>query len=360
MSAALASVRLEEVLRLARERGASDVHLCAGMTPVMRVDGALQDQDTVTLSSAEISEIVQTVLTPEEHLRLVETGDLTASLRNDSNGTLRIHVYLTACGPTVAIRLLPHHVPALETLALPRSFCSFASRANGIVLVTGPTGSGKSTAVAALIDRINRTQAKHIVTIEDPIEYEHRSDRSFVTQRQVTRDVRSFGEALSGALRSDPDVIVLGELRESATMLAALNAAETGHLVFATLHTGDAPQTIDRIVGSFGGDAQEQVRIQLAQTLIGIACLRLIPRAAAPGRVCAAELLIANDAVRSLIRDGKTHQLRNVISAGRQMGMQTLEAHISELLARREITFEAAQASTERPDEVRSVAAGLR
>lgn len=359
MSAALASVRLAEVVRVARERGASDVHLCPGMTPAMRVDGILQTQETVALSEDELGEIVRVALSAEDQRRFTAAGDVTALLREAGQGTMRLHVYRAQAGTAVAIRLFPGRIPPLESLRLPAAFCSFANRSHGIVLVTGPTGSGKSTAVAALLDRINRTQAKHILTIEDPIEYVHASERSLVTQRQVPRDVPTFSQAIHEALRSDPDVILVGELREPAAMLAALTAAETGHLVFATLHTGDAPQTIDRVVGAFRADAQEQIRVQLAQTLIGVACLRLIPAAAGAGRVCATELLVATDAVRSLIRDGKTHQLRNVISAGRQFGMQTLETHISELIARREITLEAAKQVTERAAELRNAFQGV-
>jgi twitching motility protein PilT len=204
-----------------------------------------------------------------------------------------------------------------------------------------------------MVDRINRTQSKHIVTIEDPIEYRHRPERSIVTQRQVNRDVDSYAGAVYGALRSDPDVILVGEMRDSETMHAALTAAETGHLVLTTLHTGDAPQTIDRIVGAFNGNIQEQMRIQLAQTLVGVVCMRLVPRAYGQGRRAAVEVLVANDAVRTLIRDAKSHQLRNVISTNRQSGMQTLEMHLTDLVARREISLEAARAVANQPHEVR-------
>jgi twitching motility protein PilT len=208
--------------------------------------------------------------------------------------------------------------------------------------------------MAATVDRINRTQARHVMTIEDPIEYEHRSNRSIINQRELGRDVQACAQAVYGALRSDPDVILIGEMRDPQTMHAALTAAETGHLVLTTLHTGDAAQTVDRIVGSFEGDKQEQIRIQLAQTLVGVVCMRLLQRAGGRGRRCAAEVLVASDAVRNIIRDGKSHQLRNVISTSRQTGMQTLEAHLSDLLARREISLEHARLVTERPDELRA------
>jgi twitching motility protein PilT len=268
-------------------------------------------------------------------------------------GRIRVHAYRTTEGTSLAIRLLAPSIPSLESLHLPPIVSSFADRPHGIVIFAGPTGSGKSTAMAAILDRINRTQARHVITIEDPIEYEHRSNRSVVNQRERGRDVPTYAQAVYGALRSDPDVMLIGEMRDPATMHAALTAAETGHLVLTTLHTGDAAQTVDRIVGVFEGDKQEQIRVQLAQTLVGVVCMRLLPRASGQGRRCAVEVLVANDAVRNIIRDGKTHQIRNIISTSRQTGMQTLEAHLSDLVARREISLDHARLATERPDELR-------
>jgi twitching motility protein PilT len=224
------------------------------------------------------------------------------------------------------------------------------------VLFVGPTGSGKTTSLAALIDHINRTSNRHIVTVEDPVEYEHKSMRSIVSHRELGGDVHDYASAVRSCLRADPDVILIGELRDTATMAAALTAAETGHLVFSTLHTGDAAQTVDRIVDAFGANAQGEVRVQLAQTLIGVVSQRLVPRAAGRGRRAAAEILVATDAVRALIRDGKTHQLRNAIQTGRTAGMQTLETHLSELVVRREVTLEAAGSVTDRPGEIRTIA----
>jgi twitching motility protein PilT len=210
--------------------------------------------------------------------------------------------------------------------------------------------------LAALLDRINRTHAKHIVTIEDPVEYLHASLKCIVSQREVGRDSGSFAEAVHGALRSDPDVILLGEMRDAVTMHAAVTAAETGHLVFATLHTADAAQAVDRIIGMFGGEMQEQIRIQLAQTLAAVVCLRLVPRSSGAGRCCAAELLLGTDAARALIRDGKTHQLRALMETSRAMGMQTLESHLGELASIGEIAVEDARAACVRPSELRTAA----
>lgn len=354
MTASLAPVRVSEVLRIARLRNASDVHLRAGLAPVLRVDGALEAQPALLPTEEEVAAVAAALLPSHAIDLLARTGDATVTNRlGGDDGTIRVHAYRTAHGTCLAIRMLATGIPSLESLHLPAAIGAFTEKPHGLLIFAGPTGSGKSTSLAALVDRINRTQTKHIVTIEDPIEYEHTSNRSVVNQRELGRDVPSFAEAIYGALRSDPDVILVGEMRDPETMHAALTAAETGHLVLTTLHTGDAAQTVDRIVGVFEGNRQQQIRHQLAQTLVGVVCMRLVPRACGRGRRCAAEVLVANDAVRNLIRDAKTHQIRNVISTSRQIGMQTLEAHLSELVARREVDAHTARLVTDRPDEVR-------
>lgn len=353
MTAALAPVRLSEVLRVARLRNASDVHLCAGVAPVLRVDGALESQQTVVPTGEEVGAVTASLLDDRARDLLVSRGDATVTRLVEDVGSIRVHAYRTSEGTCLAIRLLAASIPSVESLHLPPVVGTFADKPHGLVIFAGPTGSGKSTALAAMVDRINRTQARHVLTIEDPIEYRHVSNRSIINQRELYRDVPSYAEAVYGALRSDPDVILVGEMRDPATMHATLTAAETGHLVLTTLHTGDAAQTVDRIVGVFEGDKQEQIRVQLAQTLIGVVCMRLLPRASGQGRRSALEVLVANDAVRNVIRDGKTHQIRNIISTSRQTGMQTLESHLSDLIARREITLDSARLATERPDELR-------
>lgn len=353
MTAALAPVRLSEVLRVARLRNASDVHLCAGVAPVLRVDGALESQQTLVPTGEEVGAVTASLLDERARELLISRGDATVTRQVEEVGSIRVHAYRTSEGTCLAIRLLAASIPSVESLHLPPVVGTFADKPHGLVIFAGPTGSGKSTALAAMIDRINRTQARHVLTIEDPIEYEHVSNRSIINQRELHRDVPSYSDAVHGALRSDPDVILVGEMRDPSTMHAALTAAETGHLVFTTLHTGDAAQTVDRIVGVFEGDKQEQIRVQLAQTLIGVVCMRLLPRASGQGRRSALEVLVANDAVRNVIRDGKTHQIRNIISTSRQIGMQTLESHLSDLVARREIALESARLATERPDELR-------
>jgi twitching motility protein PilT len=354
MTAVLAPVRLNEVFRVARLRNASDVHLRAGVPPVLRVDGLLEAQPTVIPSAEEVTAVAQSLLGLQAFGTLERDGDVTIGCSPEAAGRIRVHAYRTADGPAIAIRLLASTIPSLETLQLPNVIAAFAEKSHGLLIFAGPTGSGKSTALAALIDRINRSHARHILTIEDPIEYRHSPHVSVINQREVGREVASFAEAIYGALRSDPDVLLVGEMRDPNTMHAALTAAETGHLVLTTLHTGDASQTVDRIVGVFAGDKQEQVRLQLAQTLLAVICMRLVPRASGQGRRCVAEILVANDAVRNVIRENKTHQLRNIIATSRQLGMQTLEAHLSDLVARREITVEAARAVTQRPGELRA------
>ena len=352
MSDLLVPIRLAELLRLARSKNASDLHVAPNLLPVLRVDGRLEQFGTRT-SPHECALMSDELLDEVSRERLGEFGDATIAYRDAELGCFRIHAYRTREGVSFAMRLLALSIPTLESLHLPSAVAAFAQRQSGLVLFAGPTGSGKTTALAALIDRINRQDPRHIITIEDPIEYEHASYKAMVSQREVGRDVQSFAGALTGALRSDPDVILVGELRDAETMRAALTAAETGHLVFATLHTGDSPQTIDRIIDAFPSEAQTQVRVQLSQTLLAVVCLRLIPRLSGPGRRAAAEVLLGNDAVRNLIRDQKTHQVRNVIATSRQSGMQTLESHLSELVMRREISLEAAQAATDRPSDVR-------
>jgi twitching motility protein PilT len=353
MTAALASVRLEETLRYARARNASDIHLVPGMTPVIRIDGALNHhQATVALCRAELEALTNALLDDRARDVLAQKGDVSVSYRHGDLGAFRIHAFQTEPGISIAIRLLSKEIPTLEKLDLPTAIADFSRRPHGLVLFTGPAGSGKSTALAALVDGINRRDCVHVITLEDPLEHRHECDRALISHREIGRDAPTFASALHGALRSDPDVILIGELRDAETMQAALTAAETGHLVLATVHTSTAPQTIDRIVGSFAGSLQDQVRIQLAQTLIGIVCLRLVRRSGRSGRRAAAEIMIANDAVRAAIRDGKTHHLRNVMLTSRPCGMQTLEQHLRDLILRGEITEEDARDASERPAEV--------
>jgi twitching motility protein PilT len=337
MKGSLAEIRLQDVLHVARTRGASDVHLVCGAAPALRIDGRLQAQACSQIDAEETAAIAEMLFGSEEVASVRAGHDRSRTWWSSEFGTIRVHAFRCSRGIALAMRLLQERVPSLESTHLPGAVTSLASKERGLVIFAGPTGSGKSTSLAALIDRINATWARRIVTIEDPIEYRHENKNSIVTQCEIGSDARSFASALKGVLRADPDVIMVGEMRDTATMRAALTAAETGHLVLTTLHTGDAPQTIDRIVDAFDGPEQAQVRMQLAQVLCAVVCQRLIPRHPRPGRRALAEVLIANAAVRNLIREGRTHQLHNAMLTGRQAGMLTFEEHLKELVGAREI-----------------------
>ncbi len=352
----MSRIRLFDLLRLARERDASDLHLVPGERPTLRVDGALVRLDARPLAPEEIADLGAILLDSRGLATLCERGDADGALRDRELGMFRVHAYRCFGQPRFAIRLMARTIPSLERLFFPPIVGQLATKHAGLVLFVGPTGSGKTTALAALIDRINRTSERHIVTVEDPVEYVHVPLRGFVSHREMGSDVPDFASAIRSCLRADPDVILIGELRDPTTIQSALTAAETGHLVFSTLHTGDAAQTIDRIIDAFSGGQQLHVRAQLAQTLIGVVSIRLVERASGGGRRAAVEVLVATEAVRALIRDGKTHQLRNAIVTGRAAGMQTLETHLSELVVRRDVTLEAARATTDRAGEVRALA----
>ncbi|MEO9170792.1 MAG: PilT/PilU family type 4a pilus ATPase [Candidatus Baltobacteraceae bacterium] len=352
MSGAIAEVRLADLIHTARSRNASDIHFSPNVDAAIRVDGGLEHIAGPSLSSHEIRAIASTLI-DGAGLARAEAGEDVSQTWNDGDGLIRVHAFRADGGLSLSLRLLNRTLPSLEELRLPPVVSAFARRSRGLVLFAGPTGSGKSTSLAAIVDRINSTSSRRILTIEDPIEYRHTSKRSSVVQREIGRDAPTFEKALVGALRADPDIIVVGEMRESATMRAALTAAETGHLVLATLHTGDAVQTIDRIVDAFSGPAQAQIRAQLAQVLVGVVCQHLVRSASGAGRRLAAEVLVANDAARVLIREMRTHQLRNVILTGRDCGMQTLEHHLGELMAHGEIAVDAAMAVSDRSDEIR-------
>jgi twitching motility protein PilT len=267
----------------------------------------------------------------------------------------RLHAFKTMRGLRLAFRFLAAEIPTLEALDLPAVITTLAARTSGLIVFTGPTGSGKTTALAALIDRINRTSERVIVTVEDPVEYFHAPLRSVIAHCEIGSDVPDYAAAIRSFMRADPDVILVGEMRDRATMEAVLSAAETGHLVLSTLHTIDAAQTIDRMIDAFASDAQCQIRTQLASTLLAVVSLRLVPLRNGDGRTASAEILIGTDAVRAMIRDGKTHQLRNAIATGRAAGMRTLETSLSDLVVRGTISLEVARLAATRPAEVRDL-----
>lgn len=322
---------LLELLSIAVEKKASDLHLTVQSPPVLRIDGELVRLGNTPLTAGDTEKMLQELLNEEQQRRFAVQGELDFSYSLPGRGRFRVNAYRQRGTVAMALRVIPYQVLTLQELGFPPVVASLARQERGLVLVTGPTGSGKSTTLAAMIDLINSEQACHIITLEDPIEYLHRHKLSIINQREVGSDTQSFALALRSALRQDPDVILIGEMRDLETISIALTAAETGHLVLATLHTTDAPQTVDRIVDVFPPYQQQQIRVQLAAVLQGIIAQQLLPRSDRPGRVAALEILVATPAVRNLIREGKTHQLASVIQTGAKYGMQTMEGALRRL-----------------------------
>ncbi|CCQ97429.1 twitching motility protein [[Clostridium] ultunense Esp] len=323
----------EEWLGRAFEAGASDLHLSIGSPPILRIDGALTPLEGEKITSAFMEKLPALLLNDFQQRLFLETGEVDLSYSLPGISRYRVNVYRQRGGVSIAARVIPSHIPSLGELQMPKVLREVAEKPHGLFLVTGPTGSGKSTTLAAMINHINETQAKHIITLEDPIEYLHPHKRSIVDQREIGNDTVSFASGLRASLRQDPDVILVGEMRDLETISTAITAAETGHLVLATLHTNDAAQTVDRIIDVFPAEQQGQIRLQVAEVLIGILSIRLLPLATGKGRVAATEILINTPAVANLIRQSKSHQLRSLMQTGRALGMHTMEMHIRELLA---------------------------
>jgi twitching motility protein PilT len=344
---------IDDLLEQVVLRGASDLHLAVGSEPVIRVNGRLERlQDHARLTPHDTQQMLYRILSTEQQKQFEIKRQIDISYSLPGLARFRVNVYFQRESLGAAFRLIPAELKTLEDLGLPPILREFARKPRGLVLVTGPTGSGKSTTLAAVIDEINRTRADHIMTIEDPIEFLHRHKGCIVNQREIGPDAISFAEALRGALRQDPDVILLGEMRDLETISTALTAAETGHLVFATLHTQDAPSTVDRLIDVFPAAQQEQVRVQIASTLQGIVTQTLLPTADGLGRVAAMEILFPDDAVRNLIRQGKVEQIYSVMQTSTSKGMQTLEQALVDLVLRGKITKETALARSSRPNEL--------
>ncbi|MCB8816526.1 type IV pilus twitching motility protein PilT [Desulfosporosinus shakirovi] len=344
---------LKELLLLAGENKASDIHLTVESPPVLRINGSLVQNQMEKLSQADLSNFAQSLMDEKQAKRFVEYGELDLSYSLAGVGRYRVNIFRQRGSIGIVIRLIPFVIPSPEELGLPPVSIELAKLHKGLVLVTGPTGSGKSTTLASLVDYINRTRACHIVTIEDPIEYLHRHKLSLVNQREVGNDTHSFTNALRAVLRQDPDVILVGEMRDLETIATAVTAAETGHLVFSTLHTNDATQSVDRMIDVFPPHQQQQIRVQLAAVLQGIMSQQLFPREDQQGRVAAIEVMMATPAVRSLIREGKTHQLPTVIQTNAKLGMQTMDKAIMDLVQRGLVSYEVAQEKMQSPDSMR-------
>jgi len=336
--------KLDQLLRAGYEVKASDVHLTAGVPPIMRINGDLKRYGKEKLLPKDIEAMAKVIIPEHLWTDFREKGEFDLSYTLPGISRFRVNVYHQRNSIAIALRIVPTKVPSLDELNLPPILKKIVEKPQGLVLVTGPTGSGKSTTLAAMIDYMNKIMAKHVITLEDPIEYLHRHGNCIIDQREVGIDTKSFANGLRAALRQDPDVILVGELRDLETIQTAITAAETGHLVYATLHTSSAPTTIDRIIDIFPPFQQDQIRIQLASVLVGVISQRLFPTADRKGRIAATEILINNPAVANLIRNEKVHQIMNIMQTSRAQGMHTLETSITSLLQSGVISNEAVQA----------------
>ena len=333
-------VEMSELLQAAVEMKASDVHLTVGSPPVFRLHGSLHPLELPALTPEDTMRLMQSITSPEDQQKLREQGGADFGFSFGEIARFRVSIFRQKGCVGVVLRLFPSELLTLEQIGLPTQIKELLFRPRGLILVTGPTGSGKTTTLASMLNVINTERDCHIITIEDPIEYYHKHKKSLVTQREVGVDVPSFYEALRRALRQDPDVILVGEMRDLETMQAAITAAETGHLVFATLHTTGAARTLDRIVDAFPMDQQAQVRTQLASGLVAVISQLLLVRADRPGRVAAFEIMITTPAIQALIRDNKTYRITSEIQTGAKWGMMTLDAHLMSLYESGLITYE--------------------
>ncbi len=334
-------VNLNDLLVHVLDTGASDLHLTSGARPSVRLNGELKQlEEHPILTPPVIQRVLYAALTQKQREKFEENLELDFAYSVPGRARFRVNIYRQRDALGAAFRIIPFEIKKLEDLGVPPAVANFASLSRGFVLVTGPTGSGKSTTLASLIDLANRTRSEHIMTVEDPIEFLHRHQKCIVNQREVGEDTWSFQNALKHVLRQDPDIILVGEMRDLETISVALTAAETGHLVFATLHTQDAAQTIDRIIDVFPTNQQQQVRVQLASSLQGVVCQTLARTRDGHGRAVATEVLVATPAIRNLIREGKTHQIYSAMQAGAKHGMHTMDQHLADLVMKGRITYE--------------------
>ncbi|MEK7111934.1 MAG: type IV pilus twitching motility protein PilT [Patescibacteria group bacterium] len=343
---------IKELLQLAVEQNASDLHLVAGIPPTLRVDGALSPVASQGVLTPEIvSAILKEVLSSEQLERLTLNKEIDFSLAFSEKARFRVNAYTQRGTLAAAFRKIPLEIPTIDSLGLPKILHSFTALRQGFILVTGPTGHGKSTTLAAMINEINANKAAHIVTIEDPVEFMFKPIRSIISQREMGGDTHSWQVALRSVLREDPDIVLVGEMRDYETIAAALTIAETGHLVFATLHTNSAAQTIDRIVDVFPDEQQSQVRLQFSNVIEAVFSQRLIS-AISGGRVVGYEILLGSSAIKTTIREGKTHQIESILQTSQEVGMNTLETSLAALVREGKITLEAAQSWSLRPEEL--------
>lgn len=335
----VAGVHLDDMLRMAVERRASDIHLSAGLPPMIRLDGEITRLPYKRLRPEDTKRLVYECLSPEQLQKFEQTHELDFGYAVRDLARFRFNAYVQRGSVGGALRMIPTRIPTFDELRLPPIIRDLSKRSSGLILVTGPTGSGKSTSIAAMIDDINSSRSAHIMTIEDPIEYLHRHRKCMVNQRELHNDTYSFHNALRAVLREDPDVILVGEMRDLETIEAALTLAETGHLVFGTLHTRNAPSTIDRVVDVFPADQQEQVRVLLANTIEAVVSQQLLPKLGG-GRIAAIEIMIGISAIKNLIREAKTHQMYSIIETNSSLGMQTMDRSLADLFRQGFVSYE--------------------
>lgn len=342
-----------DLLEIALKNDATDLHLCAGLPPTLRIDGKLTPIDKSPLLSADkVKELSLSLLNTDQQDKFWAQKDIDFAFNYDEKARFRANIYLQMGKVSSAFRFIPSKIRTIEELSLPPLLHQFARATQGFFLVVGPSGHGKSTALAAIIDEVNHTRTDHIITIEDPVEYIFKQDKCIIDQREVGIDVSDFHRGLRSMFREDADVVMIGEMRDAETISTAITAAETGHLIFSTLHTNTASQTIDRIIDSFAPHQQSQIRSQLSSTLLGILSRRLIPRVNG-GMVNAVELLIANHAIRNLIREGKIHQIDMIIDTSMEEGMISLNRSLADLVSRGIISYESAELYSASPAELR-------
>ncbi|MFV0520480.1 MAG: type IV pilus twitching motility protein PilT [Lachnospirales bacterium] len=335
-------MKLLEILAKCRSVSSSDVHITIGAPPILRVSGELKAISPKLLTKEDTESLCREVLDKERFEILKNTGEMDCSFEEPSVGRFRVNCFRQRGGYAIVMRAINTKIPAMESLGLPNVVKELCNKRRGLILVTGPTGSGKSTTLASMIDNINSSRNEHIITIEDPIEYLHQHKKSIVNQREVGEDTNSFGNALRASLREDPDIILVGEMRDLETIQTAITAAETGHLVLSTLHTIGAAKTIDRIIDVFPPHQQQQVRVQLASVLEAVVSQQLMPVANGNGRVAAFEIMLSSSAVKGLVRESKTHQIQNIIQTSREKGMITMDTYLKELVDGHKITKEIA------------------
>jgi twitching motility protein PilT len=357
--AILDELHINDLLELVIQWGGSDLHLTSGSSPVIRVHGDLRPINEIpVLNGSQIRQMVFSILTQKQREKFENELELDTSYALPGKGRFRVNVFLQRDSVGCVMRAIPYEIHDFDGLGIPPAVKPWAYLPRGLVLVTGPTGSGKSTTLASLIDIVNRERSVHIMTVEDPIEFLHMHKRSLINQREVGEDTHSFAAALKHVLRQDPDVILVGEMRDLETISTALTAAETGHLVFATLHTQDAPQSIDRVIDVFPAHQQQQVRVQLAAALQGICTQQLVPTTDGRGRAVCCEVMVATPAIRNLIREGKTHQIYSMLQAGGKYGMVTMDMSLAQLVRGRRITLEAAIERCANEDDLRRLLNG--